>query len=110
MDAALDDLRIVANSEYHLRGYAALDMSVIYSKRKEIQNSLDVLNKYGYLFDPKTQSKENIAASYNNRCYAYMELGELEKALEDCTASLRYGSLPDAIRKQQELLKQLRVP
>jgi hypothetical protein len=36
-----------------------------------------------------------------------MELGELKKALDDCTQSLRYGSLPDAYRKQQELVKRL---
>ena len=39
-----------------------------------------------------------------------MELGDLQKALEDCTASLRYGSLPDAYRKQQELVKRLKAP
>lgn len=48
-----------------------------------------------------------MAVAYNNRCYAYMELGELEKALADCTQSLRYGSIPDAFRKQQELVAQL---
>ena len=34
-------------------------------------------------------------------------ISEFEKALDDCTASLRYGSLPDAYRKQQELVKRL---
>ena len=38
-----------------------------------------------------------------------MQLGELEKALDDCTASLKFGSLPDAYRKQAELTKLLRA-
>jgi hypothetical protein len=29
------------------------------------------------------------------------------QALEDCTKSLRYGKLTDALQKQQRLLKQL---
>jgi hypothetical protein len=37
-----------------------------------------------------------------------MQLGDLKKALDDCRASLRYGSLPDAIRKQQELISRLK--
>jgi hypothetical protein len=63
------------------------------------------LNKYKYLYDPATDSRDDIAVSYNNRCYAYMQLGELHEALDDCTASLKYGSLPDAYPKQQELIK-----
>jgi hypothetical protein len=50
-----------------------------------------------------------MAVGYNNRCYAYMELGELQKALDDCTASLKYGAIPDAYRKQQELTRRLNV-
>jgi hypothetical protein len=38
-----------------------------------------------------------------------MQLGELKKARADCTASLKYGSLPDAIRKEQELIKRLKA-
>ena len=37
-----------------------------------------------------------------------MNLGALEKALDDCTTSLRYGSQPDAFRKQQKLVKRLK--
>ena len=48
-----------------------------------------------------------MAISYNNRCYAYMQLNELKRALDDCTQSLKYGSIPDALRKQQELVKRL---
>jgi hypothetical protein len=37
-----------------------------------------------------------------------MKLGRLQKALEDCTTSLKYGRLPDALQKQQELVKMLK--
>ena len=36
-----------------------------------------------------------------------MKTGQPEKALEDCTKSLHYGKLPDALQKQQQLLKLL---
>jgi hypothetical protein len=48
----------------------------------------------------------SLATRYN-RCYAYMELVELENALKDCSASLANGSIPDAYKKQQELIKRL---
>jgi tetratricopeptide (TPR) repeat protein len=106
-DAALRDFTIVADSEDSFRAGAAIDISMIYFNRNDVKGALNVLNKYAYLYDPRTTSGSNVAVSYNNRCYAYMRLGELKLALDDCTASLRYGSLPDALRKQQELLKQL---
>jgi hypothetical protein len=37
----------------------------------------------------------------------YMELGDDRKALDDCNASLRYGSITDAIKRKQELLTKL---
>jgi tetratricopeptide (TPR) repeat protein len=107
MDAALKDLRIVADSEDSYRTTAAIDMSMIYFDRHDDQSALSLLNNYQYLYDPKTNSKNDIAVSYNNRCYAYMQLGQLKEALSDCKASLQYGSLPDAYRKQQELIKRL---
>jgi tetratricopeptide (TPR) repeat protein len=108
-DAAAADLTAVAESEDNFRTSAAIDLSMIYFNRNDDRGALDMLNKYTYLYDPSTQSKSDMAVSYNNRCYAYMQLGELRKALDDCTASLRYGSLPDAIRKQQELIARLGV-
>jgi hypothetical protein len=48
----------------------------------------------------KTQTS-NMAASYDNRCYAYMQLGELKRALDESNASLKYASLPGAVREQQ---------
>jgi hypothetical protein len=66
-----------------------------------------VLLKYPFLFDENLQPAEDLAIAYNNRCFGYMKAGQPEKALEDCTKSLRYGKLPDALQKQQQLLKQL---
>ena len=40
---------------------------------------------------------------------SYMELGELEKALSDCTTSLKYDHIPDAFHKQQELMRRVAV-
>ena len=108
-EAAVQDLTTVAESRHDFRNSAAIDLSMIYFNRNDDQSALRVLNKYTYLYDPNTDTKDNIAVSYNNRCYAYMQLGELKKALADCTASLNYGSLPDAIRKEQELIKRLKA-
>jgi len=52
--------------------------------------------KYRFLFDENLQPPEDLAIAYNNRCFGYMKTGHPEKALEDCTKSLRYGKLPDA--------------
>ncbi len=106
-DLALRDFTVVADSRNNFRSTAAIDMSMIYFGRNDNKSALDVLNRYSYLYDPEAISKQNVAVSYNNRCYAYMQLGELKEALTDCTASLRYGTIPDAFRKQQELVKRL---
>jgi tetratricopeptide (TPR) repeat protein len=109
-EAALKDLAIVAGSRNRFRSDAAIDMSMIYFGRKDNHGALDVLNRYQYLYDLGQSQRETLAVSYNNRCYAYMELGELQKALDDCNQSLKYGSIPDAYSKQAELLKRLSVP
>ncbi len=106
-DAALRDLTVVAESESDYRTDAAIDISMIYFNRNDNESALAVLNKYKYLYDPNTNNKSGMAVSYNNRCYAYMQLGKLKDALADCTASLKYGSIPDAFRKQQELIRRL---
>jgi hypothetical protein len=108
-DAALRDFTAVADSEDNFRMSAAIDMSMIYFNRNDNQSALDVLNKYQYLYDPNVASKQDMAVGYNNRCYAYMQLGQLKEALDDCTASLKYGSIPDAYRKEQELTRRLNV-
>jgi tetratricopeptide (TPR) repeat protein len=107
-DAALADLAIVADSENEIRASAALAMSTIYFDRNDFQAALNILNKYGYLYNSDVETKATVAASYDNRCYAYMQLGDLRKALSDCTTSLKYGSLPDAYSKQQELERRLK--
>jgi len=107
LDAQLADLMVVAESEDSFRGTSAIDISMIHFNRKDLKSALEALNKYTYLYDPGLSSKSDVAVGYNNRCYAYMELGELKKALSDCTASLKYGNLPDAYRKQEELIKRL---
>ena len=101
---------MVADSENDLRANAAIGLSMIHFDRNDFQGALDVLNKYTYLYDPATNSMENIAVSYNNRCYALMQLGDLKKALDNCKASLEYGSLPEAYRKEQELIQRLGAP
>ncbi len=107
LDDALQDFTNVADSEGGFAASAAIAMSMIYFDRHDDQSALSVLNKYTFLYDPNRTVKSDVAVSYNNRCYAYMKLGELKKALDDCTQSLKYGSIPDAFRKQQELVKRL---
>jgi tetratricopeptide (TPR) repeat protein len=109
-DEAVNDLTKAADSGSYLSPYAAVDMSMIYFNRNDNKGALDVLNRYAFLYDPRRTEKSLVAVAYNNRCYAYMQLGELEKALDDCTHSLQYGSIPDAFQKQQELVKRLASP
>ncbi|MGX7873801.1 tetratricopeptide repeat protein [Mesorhizobium sp. ORM6] len=109
LDAALNDFTAVADSENGFRASAAIDVSWIHGTKKEFREAIDSLNKYTYLYDEKSVRKGDVAAAYNNRCYAYMQIGELRKALDDCTQSLKYGSIPDAFEKQQELVKRLGV-
>ena len=109
-DAALKDLTVVAGSDNSLRSSAAIDMSMIHFGRNDNRSALDVLNRYEYLYDPDKTGRDDVAVSYNNRCCAYMQLGELKKALDDCTASLKYGAIPDAYSKQLELIRRLSVP
>jgi hypothetical protein len=83
-------------------------MGHIDALRGNYAEELAVLGKYSYLFDASRQSSDNLAISYNNRCFAYMKLGRLQEALDDCNASLKYGRLPDALGKQQMLVKMLK--
>jgi tetratricopeptide (TPR) repeat protein len=106
-DDALKDYALVAGSHHGFRADAAIDMSMIYFGRNDNQGALDLLNSYPYLYDPNLSAQNLVAVAYNNRCYAYMELGDLQKALADCRQSLKLGSIPDAFRKEQELLKRL---
>lgn len=94
----------MADLDGSFRTSAAIAMLMVYFKRGDSRSALDVLNKYQFLYDTNVTSKSNIAVSYNNRCYAYMQLGLLREALSDCRASLKYGNIPDAYRKLQELV------
>ncbi|NEJ86273.1 hypothetical protein GR223_09990 [Rhizobium leguminosarum] len=106
-EKAIKDLTEVANSQEDRRAGAAIELSMIYFNRKDNKGALDVLNRYPYLYDTDVTAKDDVAVSYNNRCYAYMELGELQKALDDCNASLANGSIPDAFKKKEELVARL---
>ncbi len=109
-DAAMADFTPVADSaDNWLRDGAAIEMSVILGNKNDVAGELALLNRYPYLFDPNLQPPDDLAVAFNNRCYAYMKLGLLKQALDDCNTSLRYGRIPDAIQKQQELIKQLGV-
>jgi len=76
----------------------------------DFAGELKSLNDHGYLFDTHMQKDDDLAAAFNNRCHALMELGRLEEALDDCNVSLKYGQLPDTIHKQQELQRMLARP
>lgn len=106
-EKALQDFRLVAESDHNFRTSAAIELSVIYARSNDIPQMLEVLNTYDFLYDEAHENKKDIAIAYNNRCYANMQLGNLQAALKDCTASLRFDSLPDAFQKQQELIRRL---
>ena len=107
-DASIADFSPVAESANNwFRVGAALDMSYDYGQKGDFAGQLASMNQHAYLFDDQIQPPHDLAVSYNNRCYALMQLGQLEKALDDCTRSLKYDRIPDALHKQQELLRRL---
>lgn len=109
IEEALHDYRLVADSEHDFRISSAIEISVIYARSNDMPHMLETLNTYDFLYDETYENKKDIAIAYNNRCYANMHLGNLQDALNDCTASLRFDSLPDAFQKQQELIKRLQA-
>jgi hypothetical protein len=109
-DAALADFGPIADgSNNWFRVGAAIEMSVIYGARHDFAGQLASMNSHPYLFDPALQSQDDLAVAFNNRCYAYMQLGRLHEALADCTTSLKYGHIPDAYHKQLELMARLGI-
>lgn len=109
-DPALADFGPIADgADNWYRVGAAVDMSYIYGEKHDYAAELASLNQHAYLFDPALQSSDDLATAFNNRCFAYMQLGQLHKALADCTASLKYGHLPDAYHKQLVLMARLGV-
>jgi len=109
-DASITDFSPVADgADNWFRVGAALDMSYDFGQKGDFAGQLASMNRHPYLFDPDLQPPHDLAVAYNNRCFAYMKLGQLKKALDDCTMSLQFDRIPDALHKQQELLKQLGV-
>src|SRR3569623_2142233 len=104
--AVRDDGPTVHGFRSSFRDWAADE---IYSNMGNYQGAVDVLNRYPDLYDPSRTNKYNVAVGYNNRCYAYMQLGELTKAVDDCTQSLKYASIPDALSKLRDLQSRLGV-
>ncbi|HEX7339338.1 MAG TPA: DUF4034 domain-containing protein [Rhodanobacteraceae bacterium] len=106
---ALADYRLVANGEgvmYNRTG-SVINMTVIYGDLHQYRKQLAVADAYRYLFIPGQASDSDVAIYYNNRCYAYMKLHQLRKALDDCNLSLRHGNLPDAVAKKHQLERAL---
>lgn len=108
-DAALADFGPIADdaSDSEIRAGAVIDIEHIAALRGQYTNELAIFQKYPFVFDESVQTPANLAIVYNNRCFAYMKTGQLKKALDDCTTSLKYGRLPDALQKQQQLQKLL---
>jgi tetratricopeptide (TPR) repeat protein len=107
-DASIADFSPVADSaDNWFRVGAALDMSYDFGQKGDFAGQLASMSQHAYLFDPKLQPASDLAVAYNNRCFAHMQLGQLQEALDDCTTSLKYGRIPDALHKEQELLKRL---
>jgi tetratricopeptide (TPR) repeat protein len=107
-DASIADFTPVADSaDNWFRVGAALDMSYEFGQKGDYAGQLASMNRYPYLFDPALQPPHDLAVAFNNRCFAYMKLGQLKQALDDCTMSLKYDRIPDAYQKQQQLLKML---
>jgi tetratricopeptide (TPR) repeat protein len=104
-DAALADFAPIAEdgSENYIRDGAVIEMEHINALLGKYTVELEIFKRYPFVLDASLQPPEDLAIAYNNRCFAYMKLGELSKALEDCTTSLKYGRLPDALQKQQQL-------
>ncbi len=108
-DALRDFEPIADGANNYYRVGAAIEMSVIYGNMHDFAGQLRSMNSYPYLFDPALQASDDLATAFNNRCYAYMQLGDLHKALADCTTSLKYGHIPDAYHKQLELMARLGI-
>jgi tetratricopeptide (TPR) repeat protein len=108
-DAAIADFAAVAEGglDNYSRDGAVIEMEHINALEGKYAVELQIFAKYPFVFDESLQAPQDLAIAYNNRCFAYMKLGQLNKALDDCTMSLRYGRLPDALQKEQELQKLL---
>jgi len=110
-DAAIAEYTPIADdgSEFLIRTASAIEIEHMTALRGNYAGELEVFKKYPFLFDTDLQEPDDLAIAFNNRCFAYMKLGELQKALDDCTTSLKYGRLPDALQKQQQIRNMLKA-
>ena len=104
-DAAKADYQLAADSESNYRVGAAVNWAYVLFKNNDFAGALAVMDAHPFIFDEDEARPAELAMSFNNRCFVYKKMGELQKALDDCTTSLKYGKLPDALQKQQELLR-----
>ena len=94
-------------SDNYLRDGAVIDMGHISALLGRYAAELQILDGHPFVFDPNIQSAGDVALAYNNRCFAHMKLNRLQEALADCTMSLKYGRMPDAVAKLQQLQRLL---
>ncbi len=106
-DEALLDYLPVADSESRWRTSAVINMSVLYGDKGDFNSGLNVLESHPFVFNENSEEKSNLAVAFNNRCYFRMKLGDLQKALDDCNTSLKFGNIPDAFSKKNDLMKLL---
>jgi len=104
-DAALADFEPIADdaSDSAIRTDAVIDIEHITVLKGQYPDALEVFQKHPFIFDTRVQTPQHLAIVFNNRCFLYMKAGRLSEALDDCTTSLKYGRLPDALQKQQRL-------
>ena len=109
---AIGDYQVVADSaaSADFITYSALAISIIYGNENKDLNALSSLNGFENLFAASHVTNADRAVYYNNRCYYKMKLEHPKAALDDCNISLRYGNIPDAVSKQQQLMHQLGKP
>lgn len=106
VDAAISDYRQTATLLHNnMAANAVIDWDVLLSKHGRHQEALDLLNSYPFLFDEQQRSANTLAVVYNNRCYSKMQLKMYREALDDCQKSLTFDQIPDALNKQQQLIK-----
>lgn len=107
MGPAKQDFTVVAETNDPLRSDAVNVLSAINLAAKDFQGVLDILNRYTYIYDPNVNNDQTISFAYNTRCSAYMALGQLQKALTDCNASLAHMENPEIRRRIHDIEQKL---
>ncbi|HEY5210825.1 MAG TPA: hypothetical protein VIJ42_15410 [Stellaceae bacterium] len=85
------DLKAVAESSNPFRVHAAMSIAMMHLSDRNYRAAVDTLNRYPFLFNPTLSSEKDVALTYMNRCYAESQLGDLQRALDDCNQSVRFG-------------------